>query len=76
MFYFYAIVKTLCTFKSCIVHCLQCPVLIVFRLRGVVLMLYLCVAASTGVLCGYLGYLIVKRVAPVLRFNLEKEKIK
>lgn len=50
--------------------------LIVFRLRGVVLMLYLCVAASTGVLCGYLGYLIVKRVAPVLRFNLEKEKIK
>ena len=44
---------------------------IVFHLRGVVLMLYLCVAASSGVICGYLGYLIVKRVAPVLRFNLE-----
>lgn len=40
---------------------------IVFHLWGVALLLYICVAACSGVLCGLLGSMIVKRVMPVLR---------
>ena len=39
---------------------------IVFHLWGVVLLLYVCVAACSGVLCGFLGATIVKRIMPVL----------
>lgn len=40
---------------------------IVFHLWGVVLLLYVCVAACSGCVCGLLGAMIVKRVKPVLR---------
>lgn len=39
---------------------------IVFHLWGVVLLLYVAVAACSGVVCGLLGAMIVKRVMPVL----------
>lgn len=41
--------------------------LIVFRLQGIVLLLYVCIAACSGILCGILGAMIVKRVRPVLQ---------
>lgn len=40
---------------------------IVFRLRGIVLLLYVCIAACSGILCGILGVMIVKRIQPVLQ---------
>lgn len=39
---------------------------ITFHLWGVVLLLYLSVAACSGVVCGLLGGMVVKRVMPVL----------
>lgn len=49
---------------------------IVFRLRGVVLLLYVCVSATTGTLCGMLGASIVRRLKPVLGVQLaEKRKV-
>jgi hypothetical protein len=39
---------------------------IVFRLGGAALLLYLCVSATTGTLCGWLGAGIVQKLAPVL----------
>lgn len=51
---------------------------IVFHLGGAVLLLYLCVSATTGALCGCLGASVVRKLAPVLgRDDLEmgwKEK--
>ena len=41
--------------------------LIVFRLRGVVLLLYLAVSAFSGLLYGLLGAALVKRLAPIIR---------
>lgn len=46
---------------------------IVFHLRGVVLVLYLCVALSFGVLCGFLGAKIVPRLIPVISVQVKKE---
>jgi len=43
---------------------------IVFRLRGVALLLYICVAATSGALCGLLGAQIAGRLSPVLGIQL------
>lgn len=40
--------------------------IIVFRLSGLVLMLYGCVAAVSGTLCGFLGERLVLRLMPVI----------
>lgn len=47
---------------------------IVFRLRGVVLLLYVCVSAVTGTLCGMLGASIVRRLKPVLGVQLTQKR--
>lgn len=47
---------------------------IVFQLRGVVLLLYVCVSATTGTLCGLLGASIVRRLSPVLGVKLAEKK--
>lgn len=41
--------------------------LIVFRLQGVVLLLYLSVACTCGAICGYLGEIVASRAIPVIR---------
>lgn len=46
---------------------------IVFHLRGTALLLYVCVAASSGALCGLLGAQIVERLRPVLGVRLAGE---
>lgn len=43
---------------------------IVFRLRGTALLLYACVAATSGALCGLLGAQAVRRLKPVLGVRL------
>ena len=48
--------------------------LIVFRLRGAVLLLYLCVAALSGAVFGLAGAEIVRRLIPVLGGEFEKKK--
>ena len=45
---------------------------IVFHLSGIVLALYLCVALSTGVLCGFLGARVVPRLVPVIGVKLRR----
>lgn len=45
---------------------------IVFHLSGIVLALYLCVAMSSGILCGFLGSRIVPRLTPVVGAKMEK----
>lgn len=40
---------------------------IVFRLQGPVLLLYLCVSATSGAVCGTLGAEIVRRMRPLLK---------
>ena len=47
--------------------------LIVFRLRGPVLALYLSVALLSGAFCGCLGYTLAKRLKPVLRREIRRE---
>ena len=47
--------------------------LVVFRLRGVVLLLYLCVAATSGVICGLLAAKLVRRLTPVIGAELMKD---
>ena len=47
---------------------------IVFHLRGVVLMLYLSVSVTSGVICGMLGAQLVRRLLPVLGRNLESDR--
>lgn len=49
---------------------------IVFHLNGVVLALYLCVALSSGILCGILGARIVPRLIPVIGVQVKKEHYK
>lgn len=44
--------------------------LIVFHLSGVVLLLYLSVAATSGALCGLLGARLTTRLAPVIGAGL------
>lgn len=44
---------------------------IVFHLSGVVLLLYLSVAATSGALCGLLGARLVTRLAPVIGTGLQ-----
>lgn len=39
---------------------------IVFRLRGPALLLYVCVSAMSGTLCGLLGAAVARRLAPVV----------
>ena len=39
--------------------------MIVFHLKGATLLLYLCVSATTGTLCGWLGSRVVQKLAPV-----------
>lgn len=46
---------------------------IVFRLRGIVLLLYLCVAATSGSICGLVGAQIVKRLTTVVK--VEKRSV-
>jgi len=46
---------------------------IVFRLWGIALLLYVCVAATSGALCGLLGAQIVSRLSPVLGVRLAGE---
>lgn len=46
-----------------------CANLIVFRLRGAALLLYICIAITSGTMCGLLGESIVLRVAPVIGSN-------
>ena len=50
---------------SSVVACLAATV-IVFRLRGIVLLLYVCVSAASGSLCGLLAIHLVSRLRPVL----------
>ena len=45
---------------------------IVFHLNGIVLLLYLCVAASSGILCGFLGSKILQRLTPVICIQANK----
>lgn len=40
--------------------------LIVFRLSGIVLALYLCVLACSGIACGFLGAKLTERLIPVI----------
>ena len=40
--------------------------IIVFRLRGVILLLYLAVACTCGAICGILGAKVAKRLLPVI----------
>ncbi len=47
---------------------------IVFRLRGVVLLLYLCVSITSGMLCGLLGAKVAHRLTPVIGKETDKEK--
>lgn len=47
---------------------------IVFRLQGVVLLLYACVSISSGTLCGLLGERLVRRLKPVLRAGWQKKE--
>lgn len=47
--------------------------LIVFRLWGFGLLLYLCVAATAGMLFGLLGGRLVKKLRPAIRIYTEKE---
>lgn len=47
---------------------------IVFRLRGVVLLLYLCVSVISGTICGFWGARIAQRVAPVIGQNLTENQ--
>lgn len=47
---------------------------IVFRLSGIVLALYLSVAASSGILCGYLGALLAKKLIPIIGTPKNKEE--
>ena len=53
--------------------------LIVFRLQGFALVLYLCVSATSGVICGLLASELVRRLMPVVggafRANNKEEKI-
>lgn len=44
---------------------------IVFHLRGIVLLLYVCTAFSSGIFCGLLGSKIVQRLAPVFRAEVK-----
>ena len=50
--------------------------LIVFRLQGAALVLYLCVAASSGAICGIPASELVRRLAPVIGRSLQEETIK
>lgn len=47
--------------------------LVVFRLQGAALMLYLCVAASSGAICGVPASELVRRLAPVIGRSLQEE---
>lgn len=47
--------------------------LIVFRLRGTVLLLYLCVAATSGAICGLPASELVRRLMPVIGRSLRDE---
>lgn len=47
---------------------------IVFRLSGVPLLLYVCVSASSGALCGMLGAGLVRRLRPVLGRSLRRQE--
>lgn len=42
---------------------------IVFRLKGAALALYLCTALSSGLLCGFLGAQIIKRLIPIFQIQ-------
>lgn len=46
---------------------------IVFHLRGAALLLYVCVAVTSGALCGLLGAQIVRRLVPVLAADLARK---
>jgi len=46
---------------------------IVFRLRGIVLLLYICVSAVSGFVCGTLGSCLAKRLVPVIGAELRKD---
>ena len=48
---------------------------IVFHLQGPVLLLYLCVSATSGAVCGTLGAEIVRRIRPLLKTVSTKNKI-
>lgn len=47
---------------------------IAFQLHGVVLLLYVCVSATTGALCGLLGAGIVRRLKPALGVQLAEKR--
>lgn len=49
---------------------------IVFHLRGVVLLLYLCVAATSGAVCGLLGERLFRRLKPVIGGRPDKKAAK
>ncbi len=46
---------------------------IVFRLTGVILLLYVCVSVTSGALCGMLGAKIARRLRPVLPVRGERK---
>lgn len=46
-----------------------CANMITFRLTGIVLLLYLSVAFTSGVIFGYLGTIILKRLKPILKYG-------
>ena len=48
--------------------------LIVFHLRGLVLLLYLCVSATSGAFFGMLGGLLVKKLRPALKYQSIRQK--
>ena len=48
--------------------------LIVFRLEGIVLLLYLCVAGTSGSICGKLGAKIVDRIQTVVTSDVRTGK--
>lgn len=50
--------------------CAACTAnLIVFHLQGIVLLLYVCVAATSGAICGLLGDQLVRRLTPIIKLE-------
>lgn len=50
--------------------------LIVFHLRGIVLLLYVCVSATSGAICGMLGSKIAHRLQPVIGLDFHRGSCK
>jgi len=48
--------------------------LIVFRLHGIVLLLYVCVSATSGAIFGMLGKRLIQKLRPVLKYQAQNRR--